>query len=85
MSRRALIVVDVVLAALFAVAGLTNLLIGGRANVIAGLCSLAVAAASAVTAGLFIASGGWSRERPALPDADRRAYLRHVKRTPERQ
>jgi membrane protein implicated in regulation of membrane protease activity len=85
MRRRALIVVDVVLAALFAVAGLTNLVIGGGASIIAGLCSLAVAAACAVTAVLFIAAGGWSRERPSLPDTNRRAYVRQTEGMPERQ
>jgi hypothetical protein len=85
MSRRGLIVLDVVLAVLFVVAGVTNLVIGGRASTIAGLCSLAVAASCAVTAGLFIAAGGWSTERPALPEIKRRPYMQKTERAPERQ
>ena len=84
MSRRALIVLDVVLAVLFVVTGLINLVIGGRASTIAGLCALAIAAACAVTAGLFVAAGGWTRDRAPSSDPNGRRYAR-AERTPERQ
>jgi hypothetical protein len=85
MSRRALIILDVVLAVLFVIAGVTNLLIGGRPNSIAGICALAIGAACAVTAGLFVAAGGWSRGRVPSSGTDRRAYARQTERTPEHQ
>ena len=85
MSRRELIVLDVVLALVFVIAGLTNLVIGGRPSFIAGICALTIGAACAVTAGLFIAAGGWSTGRVPLHGTDRRAHAPQREKTPERR
>jgi len=82
-SRRALIVLDVLLAGVFVVVGVTNLVIGGRASFIAGVCALAIGATCAVTAGLFVAAGGWSKERRPASGTNGRVYARQTERTPE--
>jgi membrane protein implicated in regulation of membrane protease activity len=84
-NRRALIVADVAFACLFVVGGVTILVLQVPASVVAGISALAIGSACAITTVLFIAAGGWSRERARLPDTNRRAYAPRGERTPEQQ
>ena len=62
-NRRALIVTDAVLAGLFWVVGVVNLLLGQPAGVLGAISALIVGTAAAITACIFIVSGGWQNER----------------------
>jgi hypothetical protein len=66
-SRRALIVTDTALACIFVVAGVTDLVLREPGGVVAGISAMAIGAACAVTACLFIAAGGWSEGRAETP------------------
>jgi hypothetical protein len=66
-SRRALIVTDVALGCMFVVAGVTNLVLREPVGIVAGISAMAIGAACAVTACLFIAAGGWTEGRAEAP------------------
>jgi hypothetical protein len=83
-NRRALVVADVAFACLFVVGGVTILVLQVPASVVAGISALAIGSACAITSVLFIAAGGWSRER-APRDPDRPARVQQPRRTRERQ
>jgi hypothetical protein len=74
-SRRALIVTDAVLACLFLVAGVANRVLGEPMNIVAGIAALALGAIAAVTACLFVASGGWKREKAPTDAPDQRVRI----------
>jgi hypothetical protein len=83
MSRRALIVTDVTLACLFLLAGVANFALGEPVSIIAGISALALGATAAVTACLFITSGGWTSDEVPNADSDQRAL--QSGRTPDQQ
>jgi hypothetical protein len=82
-SRRALIVTDVALACLFVAAGVTDLVLRGPVNIAADISALVIGAASAVTACLFVAAGGWSRDRVSARAAHRK--LKRQRKAAERE
>lgn len=63
MNRRALIVTDVALAGLFWVVGVANLVMGQPVGVLAAISAFVVGAAAAITACIFIVSGGWQDKK----------------------
>jgi hypothetical protein len=69
-KRRGLIVADWILAGLFGLAGGANFALDQSGNVVVGLDELILAATGAVTAWLFIAAGGWTRDEAPKPDSD---------------
>ena len=54
---------DAVLAGLFWVLGVVNLVLGEPAGVLGAISALIVGTAAAITACIFIVSGGWQGER----------------------
>jgi hypothetical protein len=84
-NRRALIVTDAVLACLFLVAGVANFVLGEPVNIVAGVAALALGAFAAVTACLFVASGGWKREKAPTDSPDQRVRVEQPPRTRQRQ
>jgi hypothetical protein len=67
-SRRALIVTNTVCACLFGLVGVANFALGEPMNFVAGISALAVGAGAAVTTCLFVASGGWKKEKATAPN-----------------
>ena len=59
-GRRALIVIDAVLACLFLLVGIVNFVVVDPVSTVGGISALAVGACAAVTACLFVVFGGWS-------------------------
>jgi hypothetical protein len=53
-------VIDAVLACLFLLAGIANFVLIEPVSIAGGVSALAVGACAAVTACLFVATGGWS-------------------------
>jgi hypothetical protein len=84
-SRRALIVTDVALACLFVAAGVTDLVLRAPVSIAAGISALAIGAACAVTACLFVAAGGWSRDRVSARAARRKLKRQRQAAQPESQ
>ena len=82
-NRRTIIVAAWVLAGLFGLTGIVNFALGEPAGIVAGICALAFGATAAVTASLFIAAGGWRRDKAASLDSDER--VRVPQRARERQ
>ena len=66
-GRRALIVIDTVLACLFLLAGIANFVLVDRMGIVGGISALAVGACAAVTACLFVVAGGWSAKETSEP------------------
>jgi hypothetical protein len=83
-SRRTLIVADWLLATLLGLVGVANFALGDSVNVVAGISALVLSASAAVTASLFIASGGWRKDEVRKPDSDGRVPVRRPQRTGER-
>ena len=81
MSRRALIVTDAALACLFLFAGVGNFVLGEPVNIVAGIGAFVVGACAAVTACLFIASGGWKREEVPKDGVDQPVRVEQRRRT----
>jgi TM2 domain-containing membrane protein YozV len=84
-NRRAIIVAAWVLAALFGLAGVANFALGEPAGIVAGVSALAFGATAAVTASLFIAAGGWSRDEAPGLDSDQRVRVQRPQRARERR
>jgi hypothetical protein len=82
-NRRTIIVAAWVLAGLFGLAGVANLALGEPAGIVAGVSALAFGVAAAVTASLFIAAGGWTRDEAPGLDSDQ--HLRVPQRARGRQ
>jgi len=59
-GRRVLILMDTVLAGLFILAGIANFVLIDPVSVVGGVSALVLGACAAVTACLFVVSGGWS-------------------------
>ena len=68
MSRRALIVINTVGACLFGLVCVANFALGEPMNFVAGISALIVGACAAVTTCLFVASGGWRKDKVTAPD-----------------
>lgn len=85
MSRRVLIVTDFAVACLLVAVGVGNLVIGGAVDMVAGISALALGATGVVVGCLFVALGGWSRDRAPVLDSDRPMRVPNGRRTPERQ
>jgi hypothetical protein len=84
-SRRALIAIDAVLACLFLVAGVANFVLGEPVNIVAGVAALALGAFATVTACLFVASGGWKREKASTDSPHQRVRVEQPPRTHQPQ
>ena len=67
-SRRALIVINTVGACLFGLVCVANFALGEPMNFVAGISALIVGACAAVTTCLFVASGGWRKDKVTAPD-----------------
>jgi TM2 domain-containing membrane protein YozV len=82
-NRRTIIVAAWILAGLFGLAGVANFALGEPAGIVAGVSALAFGATAAVTAALFIAAGGWTRDE--APGLDSEPRVRVPQRARERQ
>jgi hypothetical protein len=82
-SRRTLIVADWIFAGLFVLAGVANFVLGQPVSIVAGISALALGATAAVTAWLFIAAGGWTRDEASKPDSNPRVRVPQRAREPQ--